>query len=149
MYALLSNRHQFELLKSDRSLLNNTIEEALRYDPPAPSMVRTFNQDIDFKGYPIKKNDRLQLSIFSANRDPEIFPDPDRFDITRKNSKDHLSFGQGIHYCLGAPLARAEAEIAFSEIVERFPNLNLSNSYKPRRNQFIGLNSFDKLIVTK
>ena len=107
-------------------------------------MVRTVNQDIDFKGYPIKKNDRLQLSIFSANRDPEVFPDPDRFDITRKNSKDHLSFGQGIHYCLGAPLARAEAEIAFSEIVERFPYLNLSNSYKPRRNKFIGLNSFDK-----
>ena len=149
IYALLSNYDQFELLLSDKSLLNNTIEEGLRFDPPAPGIPRVASQDIDFNGYLIKKGDQIDLSIYSANRDPEMFPNPDIFDITRENSKNHLAFGQGIHYCLGAPLARAEAEIAFSEIIDRFPNLKLKPSFKPRRNKFFGLNSFEKMLLIK
>lgn len=149
IYSLMTNYDQFEMLNQDKSLVTNTIEESLRFDPPAPMTARTVTNDLNFKGFLIKKKERVDLSIFQANRDPEVFENPNVFDITRKNSKNHLSFGQGIHYCLGAPLARAEAEIAFSEMIERFPTLKLKPSFKPRRNQVYGLNSFEKMLLTK
>lgn len=149
IHSLLANREQYELLKGDISLLDNTIEESLRFDPPLVSTPRKVSEDMEFMGYSLKKNEPLDLSIFSANRDPEMFENPNTFDITRKNSKSHLSFGQGIHYCLGAPLARTEGEIAFSEIIERYPNLKLSNTHTPQRARSFAFSTFAELIVTK
>ena len=149
LYALLANREQYELLLGDKSLVTNTTEESLRFDPPLITTIRRVKADMDFMGIPLKKNDVVDVAIFTANRDPQKFENPNAFDITRNNAKDHLAFGQGIHFCLGAPLARAEAEIAFSEIIDRFPHLQLSETKKPQRFNSFGFSSFAELYLTK
>ncbi len=99
-------------------------EECLRYDSPVRSIQRIASQDIELGGKTIRKNDRLRWFISSANRDPEVFTDPDVFDIARYPNP-HVAFGSGIHHCLGATLARLEGQEALRLLVERFPKLNL------------------------
>ncbi len=122
--ALLQNPDQMKLLLSDETLLPNAIEEFLRRDGPVHFTNRVAREDVVIGGKTILKGQLVFLFVAAANRDPAHFPEPARLDITRKDHK-HVALGQGHHFCLGAPLARLEGQIAFSTILRRLPNLRL------------------------
>lgn len=124
MLALLRHPEQLHMLKENLSLIPSAIEELLRYDTPVQLDGRTIMEDMDFKGRPWQRGQGVVLLLGSANRDPEVFHDPDRLDITR-NEASHIAFGRGIHHCLGAPLARLEGRIAFEALLERFSDIHL------------------------
>ncbi|MGI9326332.1 MAG: cytochrome P450 [Pseudomonadales bacterium] len=127
-FIRLMNEHpdQFELLKSDVDrYLPNAIEEVLRFSPPVIKFRRTATQDTEIGGYPIAKGDKIYLSYPAANRDPEVFEDPHRFDITRENANKHLSFGTGPHVCLGARLARYQLKALLGQILSRLPDVHI------------------------
>jgi cytochrome P450 len=117
--ALLDNRDQLELVRSDPTLLRNAGEEMLRYEAPIAGLIRTPNEDVVFHGVEVPKDRMVMLSLAAAGRDPRMFPDPDRFDVTRTNARRHLTFGAGIHRCIGAPLAQLEIPIALGALFER------------------------------
>jgi cytochrome P450 len=123
--ALLQHPNQMRLLKEKPELIDSAIDEMLRYDNPVQITYRSAIEDAEVSGKLIRKGDLVNTIIGSANRDPERFMEPHRFDITRDEGR-HLSFGLGIHYCIGAPLVKLEAEIAFETILRRFPNLALA-----------------------
>jgi cytochrome P450 len=126
LLALLRAPGQLALLRSDPSLLPNAVEEMLRYDCPVNISTPRFTREpLDLGGQRIPAGELLYVSILSANRDPSQFEDPDAFSITRKIS-GHLGFGHGIHYCLGAPLARLETQVALRGLLDRFPGLRLA-----------------------
>jgi cytochrome P450 len=125
MFSLLKNPSQLELLRSDLSLMPSAIEEILRYNGPVQATGRVAMADIDVGGITVKEGQMAMAILGAANHDPAKFPDPEKFDI-RRNPTDHLAFGDGIHFCLGAPLARAEAQIGFEEILTRFPRIELA-----------------------
>lgn len=123
--ALLSNPEQQELLREQPDLMPQTIEESLRFNGPVEfSTSRWASEDMEFRGKQIHRGDVMVVSLNAANHDPEKFDEPDRFDIQREKSP-HLAFGQGIHFCLGAPLARLEGEIAITSLLARFDELKL------------------------
>ncbi len=115
---LLQHPFALKALRSDPSLLPVAISEALRFDPPVASMYRTTTCEVRLGGVTLPKGAHLQLSFVSANRDATVFPDPDTFDLRRPRDQPILSFGRGIHYCIGAALAQAEAQYALREIVK-------------------------------
>ncbi|MEX0785548.1 MAG: cytochrome P450 [Dehalococcoidia bacterium] len=123
--ALLRHPDQLARLEADPSLAGGAVEEVLRYDPPVQMTIRTALDDIDVAGATIKKGQQSVLLLASANRDAERFPDPDRFDITRTDASHNLSFGYGIHACLGAPLARLEGVEVFQKLVQRLHGMEL------------------------
>jgi cytochrome P450 len=123
--ALLRNRDQFELLKEDPALAKMMVEEVLRYDPPVLFTGRVAMEDLQLDGLTLEEGSQTLLLLGAANRDPEVFENPSSFDIRRKPNP-HLAFGMGIHFCLGAPLARIEGEIAFAGIARRLPELKLA-----------------------
>jgi cytochrome P450 len=125
MLALLRNPDQMAALQGDLSLAADAVEETLRYDGPAKVSVRTVHDDLEVHGHQLRAGDRLFLVPAAANRDPRQYPDPDRFDI-RREDKVHIGFGIGIHFCLGASLARLEGELALRALVERFPAARLA-----------------------
>jgi cytochrome P450 len=104
------------------------IEELLRWDTPSPVTVRAALADVELGGRRILRGDLAVLLLGAANHDPDVFEDPDRLDLTRPNAAAHLGFGAGIHFCLGAPLARLEARIALGALFERFPRLRLAGA---------------------
>ena len=121
--ALMNNRSQWDLLKTDtQGLMVRATEEALRYDPPVKSIQRMATENVEIRGKVLKKEDRLRWFTPSANRDPNKFEDPDTFDITRWPNP-HVAFGAGVHHCLGATIARVEAQEVFTALAERYPNL--------------------------
>ncbi len=123
--ALLQHPEQLEKLKSEPSLITSAVEELLRYDGPLERATSRFaSTDITIGGTVIPKGDRVLVVLGSADRDCTHFSNPDELDITREDNK-HLAFGKGIHYCLGAPLARLEGQIAISTLLRRMPNLQL------------------------
>jgi cholest-4-en-3-one 26-monooxygenase len=130
MISLLENPSQLRLLKDDPSLVDSAVEEILRYSPAVHSFRRTATRDTEIRGVPIRENDKIILWYPSANRDEEIFEAPDRFDI-RRSPNDHVAFGYGEHYCLGANLARMELQEIFREIVTRIDDME--RTAKPRR----------------
>lgn len=113
----------FEAVRADPSLVPKVVEETLRTASPIHSMYRTAHEDVELGGVHIRKGDRLQLAYISANHDEARFPDPLRFDPQR--ATPHLAFGQGIHFCIGAPLARLEGRIAIEVITQRLPGLRM------------------------
>ncbi|PEG36057.1 cytochrome P450 [Mycolicibacterium agri] len=119
LLALASHPSQLAKLRSDLSLLPTAIEEIVRWTSPSPSKRRTATRDVELGGCAIKAGQKVQIWEGSANRDPAAFTDPDRFDITRKPNP-HMGFGQGVHYCLGANLARLELRVLFEELLGRF-----------------------------
>ena len=123
--ALIRHPDQWEQLRADPAGAARTAtEECLRYDPPVKSTQRIAAQDVERHGKTIRKGDRIRWIMAAANRDPRAFQDPDRFDIGRKPNP-HVSFGAGIHYCLGASLARIEGQEVFRALAERFGTLRL------------------------
>ena len=121
----MRHRDQWERLVADPSLAESAVEEYLRYDGPSGALARVAAADLELGGKTIREGQRLFAFMNSANRDPEAFADPDRFDIGREPNV-HLTFGHGIHFCLGAPLARLEAQIAATRLAERLPDVRLS-----------------------
>jgi cytochrome P450 len=125
LLALLRNPKQLRRLCDDPSLTESAVEELLRYDSPVQLTSRIVLEEMEIGGKRIEKNAEVLTLIGAANRDPAQFTGPDALDIGRQDNR-HLSFGLGTHYCLGAPLARAEAQIVFRRIAERLPNVSLN-----------------------
>ncbi|HRI50744.1 MAG TPA: cytochrome P450, partial [Pseudomonadota bacterium] len=126
--VLLLLRHPEALaaLRRDPALLAPMIEEMLRYESPVQLITRIPDEDVVLAGQPVSKGQRVLLVLASANRDPAQFPEPDQFIIGRRENR-HLSFGLGIHFCVGAALARVEAQLAFGQLLERWPTLRLAD----------------------
>jgi cytochrome P450 len=145
VFSLLENPQEFKRLQeSKNSLIKSTIEETLRYRSPVQFLFRIANADVTLseesgkkrvQKQKIQKGQGITLFLGSANHDESIFTDPERFDITRKNLR-HLGFGTGIHFCLGAPLARLEGKIALRMILERFENLQFNFDNSDRRDLY-------------
>jgi cytochrome P450 len=127
MLDLLQHPDQFQMLHDNPDLTSQAIEEMLRYNGPVDGTTeRWASEDIEWHdGRIIKAGDVLIPLLLGTNRDPEVFDNPETFDITR-NPNPHIAFGQGIHFCLGAPLARMEGNIAISKLIDRFPNMSLN-----------------------
>ncbi|QBD82564.1 cytochrome P450 [Ktedonosporobacter rubrisoli] len=123
--ALFTHPDQLHLLQRDPSLIASTVEELLRYSPPVSlAFPRVAGEDIFLHGNVIRKGEKVYISLSAANLDPHQFPRPDVLDITRQKNP-HLAFGKGIHFCLGAPLARLEGQIALETVLRRLPQLSL------------------------
>ncbi|MBS0411320.1 MAG: cytochrome P450 [Proteobacteria bacterium] len=122
----LTHPGELAKLRADPSLMAAAVEEVLRYEPPVDITGRIASREMEIGGCPVHTTQSLLVSLRGANRDPAVFEDPDRFDITRKKSP-HVAFGGGAHICIGAPLARIEAQVALSRLIARFPNLRLAD----------------------
>ncbi len=146
MLALLQNPEQMAKLQQDPTLINNAIEELLRYDSPVQIVARDATEDIEIDGNLIHAGESVVLCLGAANRDPEQFRDPDILDITR-NINRNLPFGGGIHYCLGSALARLEGQIAINAMVQQLPELTLATNSLTRRKNIV-LRGLQSLPVT-
>jgi len=136
MISLLDNPSQLDLLRKDISLLDAAVEEILRYSPAVHSFRRTAMEKLEVRGREIDEGSKLILWYPSANRDEDVFDDPDRFDI-RRTPNDHVAFGYGEHYCLGANLARMELQEIFRELVTRIDGLERTTEPRRLRSNFI------------
>ncbi|MQY27394.1 cytochrome P450 [Nocardia aurantia] len=148
--ALIRNPDQYELLCAKPDLAGPAVEEMLRYDSPVHMTTRLAHEQTEIAGHTFAAGDGVALLFGSANRDPAAFPDPDRFDITRyagtSSVKRHLTFSLGIHYCLGAPLARLEMEILLRELVRRGLTMTLTSDEVPYRRNLV-LRGIERLTV--
>ena len=125
-WPLVTHPDQLAALRADRSLLPGAIEEFLRYDSPVnQATLRYTKEPIEIGGELIPEDEFVMVNVDSANHDPQRFPQPDRLDLSR-DARGHVTFGHGIHFCLGAPLARLEAEIVFGKLLDRFEKIELA-----------------------
>jgi cytochrome P450 len=124
-WHLLTNPEQLQLVRNDRSLGRQAVEESLRLEPAAARVDRYSTKDVDLAGAPIRKGDLVIVSLTAANRDPEAFSDPDRFDIRRPNARAHLAFAQGPHACIGIHLAKMETLAALGAVLDLWPAVRL------------------------
>ncbi|MEZ4669591.1 MAG: cytochrome P450 [Anaerolineae bacterium] len=146
MLALLRHPDQMAKLQADPTLGKNAIEELLRYDSPVQMTSRTVLEPVDYNGYHFPRGGQVSFMLGAANRDPEQFDHPETLDITREHNP-HLSFSNGIHYCLGAPLARMEGQIAIMTLLKRMPKLQLVDDDPPYRPTYV-LRGLSSLPVT-
>jgi cytochrome P450 len=130
LLALHRNPGELRRLQDDPSLVSNAVEELLRYDSSVQVTGRVALEDVAVGSTAVLKGDGVLCLLGAANRDPAVYPEPDRLDVTRRNIRP-LSFGGGIHFCLGAQLARIEAEIAISTLLRRLPSLRLDDADHP------------------
>lgn len=131
--ALLGHPDQLDLLRADPARWPGAVDEILRWDSPVQATLRVAGQDTVVDGRPVPAGRFVSLMLGGANRDPDVFADPHRFDVTRPNAREHLSFSAGIHFCLGASLARMEGAIALRMLFERFGGLALAPGAERRR----------------
>jgi pimeloyl-[acyl-carrier protein] synthase len=124
IYTLLRHPNQWWLLQNDPSLLTSAIEEILRYESPVTRQPRLVKQDPEMGGKRLHRGEVVFQMLNAANRDPDYFSDPGRFDIHREKNR-HIAFGFGNHFCVGATLARTEAQVVFSTVMERLPGIRL------------------------
>jgi cytochrome P450 len=122
-YELMKNPEQWNALKADRSLVKGAIEETLRYRTPVHGVLRTTNREVEVGGVTIPADADVYLYYASAHRDDSVFAEPDAFDIQRKDAFRHMAFGRFVHVCLGAPLARLEAEETLNAFLDRLPSM--------------------------
>jgi len=135
MLALLRHRAELARLRSDPALVPTAVEEMIRYDAPLQLFERTATEDAEVGGVTVPAGQKIAALLGSANRDPAAFADPDRFDVGRTDNP-HIGFGAGIHYCLGAPLARVELQVSLATLLRRFPRLALAGE-PVRRREFV------------
>lgn len=136
MLALMAHPEQKQKLIDDPSLIPTAVEELLRWDSPLIHFRRTATKDVVINGQLIKENDKVGMFYLSANRDEDVFENPDVLDVTR-TPNDHLSFGVGQHFCLGASLAKLELRIMFEELLKRLPDMELNGEIRRLRSNFI------------
>ena len=129
VYALLTHPAELAKLKADPGIVNQVVEEVLRYDGPVDITARVTPHEMEVGGCPMKARASVIMLLRAANHDPDVFEDPDRFNVSRKPGP-HVAFGGGAHICIGAPLARIEAQAALSKLFQRFPNLRLAEPDK-------------------
>jgi cytochrome P450 len=146
LLALLAHPDQMAALRADPGLIAGAVEEILRWANPLHYFRRTASEDTELGGQAIAAGDKVAMYYTAANRDPAVFADPHRFDITR-SPNPHIAFGRGIHFCLGAPLARIEAPIAIHALIQRFPNLRLATDRPEWRREYGALRSLRALPV--
>jgi cytochrome P450 len=144
LLALHRHRDQWERLKADPGLIPNAIEELLRFDSSVQMTGRATMTEVEIGGITLPAGESVVQLLGAANRDPAQYPDPDRLDVGRQNIRP-MSFGGGIHHCLGAQLARLEGELVFTALVERFPNLELPQKDKPDWRRSFTLRGLNKL----
>jgi cytochrome P450 len=134
--AVLFSEHpdQWELLRTDPDrVAAGAVEEVLRYESPVPMLERFTHERLTLGGREPPPNATVIVLLSAANRDPDVFSNPHRFDITRQESAEHLAFGGGPHYCLGAPLSRLEGDVALRAMAERWPTLRLTGTPQRRK----------------
>ncbi len=146
-YALLTHPGELAKLKADPGIINQAVEEVLRFDPPVEITARITPRDMEVGGCPMKARQQMISLLRAANRDPDVFENPDAFDISRKPGP-HLAFGGGAHICIGAPLARLEAQAALAKLFQRFPGLRLARPDEaPPKRTLPFFNGFQRLDV--
>ena len=144
--ALATHPEELAKLRTDPSLWPNAVEEMLRWDAPVQYTGRAAHTDIEIEGVALARRRPTAVLIGGANRDPSVFTDPTRFDVTRANARDHLAFASGVHYCLGAGLARLEAQVALELLDERFPEAGIDGPLRRRRTRL--LRGYDSIPLT-
>ncbi len=137
LLALIDNPDQLTRLRDDLSLMGTAVEEMIRWTTPVKEFMRTATADTEIRGVPIASGESVYLAYVSANRDEEIFEDPFRFDVSRDPNK-HLAFGYGVHFCLGAALARMEMNSLFTELLPRLESVELAGEPKLAATTFVG-----------
>lgn len=147
VYALLTHPGELAKLKADPGIVSQVVEEVLRYDGPVDITARVAPHDMEVDGCPIKARSSIITLLRSSNHDPEVFDNPDSFDASRK-AGPHIAFGGGSHICIGAPLARIEAQAALSKLFTRFPDLRLARpDERPERRTLPFFNGIQRLDV--
>ena len=129
MLALLENPEQMEALQNDPSLIPNMVEESLRFETPVRALFRIATKDTELGGQAIAKGQNLMLIYAAANRDNEQFPEAEKFDVRRENSRSQMAFSAGPHYCVGSALARLEIRVAYEELLSRLKNIRRDPDY--------------------
>jgi cholest-4-en-3-one 26-monooxygenase len=137
MLALLENPDQMARLLADPTLLPSAVDEMLRYASPVMYMRRTARSDTEVRGQTIKAGDKVALWYIAANHDPEVFPDPHRFDVTRDPTEHEAFGGGGPHFCLGTHLAKLEITVMFEELLAAIPDMQLAGDVQRLRSNFI------------
>jgi cytochrome P450 len=132
LYHLLTNPDQLELVRADRTLVPNAIEESLRLEPAAAVIDRYSTKAVEFGGAHIAERDQVTLSLAGANRDPAFFERPDEYDVRRESARHHVAFAHGPHVCVGMHLARLEARTAVARVLDRLPGVRLTEDHPPR-----------------
>ncbi len=127
MWRLLEEPSRWQAIVDDESLIETAVEESLRFDPPVLGLYRTNTKDVELHGQVIPEGSKIWINYAAANRDESVYENPDEFDITR-SMKRHMAFGLGVHFCIGAPTARLEAEVALKKLRERLPELELMDT---------------------
>ncbi|MEZ4519703.1 MAG: cytochrome P450 [Chloroflexota bacterium] len=142
----MQNRDQWDRLRDEPAIVKTAVEELLRFDSPVQFTSRVVLEDLEYKDMTFPRGTVVGFILGSANRDPAQFDDPWRLDVGREPNK-HMAFGGGIHYCLGAPLARLEGEIAFATLAQRLPNLELATDTVSYKDNYV-LRGLESLPVT-
>ena len=137
MKLLTEFPEQKQMLLKDTSLISNMTHEAIRMVSPVIYMRRTATDDAEIRGQKIAEGEKVVMYYGAANRDPDVFPDPDRMDVTRVNAKDHIAFGMGPHVCLGQRVANMQLEAAYRQILARFPNAEWTGDIDITPNNFV------------
>jgi cytochrome P450 len=136
--ALVRNPDQLRALRDDPALIDNAADEMIRWVTPVRHFMRYAQEDAVVGTTPVKKGERLLLAYLSGNRDDAAFPDPFRFDVRRANAEDHVAFGIGVHFCLGAHLARMELRAFFRELLPRLEAIELAGEPEYTATTFVG-----------